>query len=91
MTLITKIKKLHFYASCTEWKNKFSFEIFGKGKDRNKWTGRQLWKRKLYFYKMSKKFGKPKLKVYHLIVKLIYPGKKELFDFIKAINLKKES
>ena len=39
---------------------------------------------------MSKKFGKPKLKVYHFNSKIDLSWKKELFDFIKAINSKKK-
>ena len=92
LTLITKDKKVAFlHASCTEWKNKFSFEIFGKtGKIEINGLGGSYGKEKLYFYKMSKKFGKPKLKVYHFNSKIDLSWKKELFDFIKAINLKKK-
>ena len=47
-------------------------------------------KEMLYFYKMSKKFGKPKLQVYRFDSKTDLSWKKELFDFTQAINLKKK-
>ena len=76
MTLITKIKVAFLHASCTEWKNKFSFEIFGKtGKIEINGLGGSYGK-EIYFYKMSKKFGKPKLKFIILIVKLIHLEKR---------------
>ena len=56
-----KVAFLH--ASWTEWKNMFSFEIFGtKGKLNIYGKGGSYGTEQLTFYKMSKKMGKPKEK-----------------------------
>ena len=48
------------HASCTEWKNKFLFEIFGQfGKIEINGLGKSYGEEKLILYKMSKKMGKP--------------------------------
>ena len=45
------------HASCTEWKNKFLFEIFGQfGKIEINGLGKSYGEEKLIFYKMSKKW-----------------------------------
>ena len=45
---------------------------------------------KLYFYKMSKNFGKPKLKVYRFVQKIDLSWKRELSDFVNSIKLNKK-
>ena len=53
------------HASCTEWKNKFLFEIFGQfGKIEINGLGKSYGEEKLILYKMSKKMGKPAKKVF---------------------------
>ena len=48
------------HASCTEWKNKFLFEIFGQfGKIEINGLGKSYGDEKLIIYKMLKKMGKP--------------------------------
>lgn len=48
------------HLSCTEWKNKFSFEIFGKsGKLEVSGLGKSYGIEKLTHYKMGKKMGPP--------------------------------
>lgn len=61
LTLETGNNKIAFlHASWTEWKNKFSFEIFGKkGKLNISGKGGSYGTEKLTFYKMSKKMSKP--------------------------------
>ena len=61
LTLETSNNKIAFlHASWTEWKNKFSFEIFGKkGKLNINGKGGSYGSEKLIFYKMSKKMLKP--------------------------------
>ncbi len=64
LTLRTHDNKVAFlHASWTEWKNIFSFEIFGtRGKLSIYGKGGSYGVEKLTFYKMSKKMGKPKEK-----------------------------
>ena len=66
LTLSTKDKKIAFlHCSCTEWKNKFSFEIFGKkGKIEISGLGRSYGQEKLILYKMKKNMGIPTQKVW---------------------------
>ena len=53
------------HASCTEWKNKFLFEIFGQfGKIEINGLGKSYGEEKLILYKMSKKMGIPTKKVF---------------------------
>ena len=64
------------HASCTEWKNKFLFEIFGQfGKIEINGLGKSYGEEKLIFYKMLKKMGKPKKKSLDFQKKIIL-GKK---------------
>lgn len=92
LTLKTKNNKIAFlHASCTEWKNKFSFEIFGKkGKLEINGLGGSYGLEKLYFYKMSKNFGKPKLKVWKYSSKFDVSWKNEILDFIKSIKFNRK-
>jgi len=80
------------HASCTEWKNKFIFEIFGKtGKIEINGLGKSYGKESLIFYKMSKKMGPPKKKQY--IFKNVKDNswKLELNDFYIDIVKKRKS
>jgi predicted dehydrogenase len=83
--LILKNKKdniAFLHASCTEWKNKFTFEIFGKfGKIEINGLGRSYGKENLIFYKMSKKMGIPKKKQYIFNMTKDHSWKLELEDF----------
>lgn len=92
MILKNRKNKLAFlHASCTEWKNKFIFEIFGKkGKLEINGLGKSYGKETLTFYKMSKKMGPPKIKKY-LFKNIDYSWKKEMLDFSKDILKKKNS
>ncbi|MDA7682057.1 Gfo/Idh/MocA family oxidoreductase [Verrucomicrobiales bacterium] len=61
ITLKTKGKQVAFLqASCTEWKNTFSFEIYGKkGKIDISGLGRSYGTEKITFYKMLPQMGPP--------------------------------
>ena len=78
------------HCSCTEWKNKFSFEIFGKtGKIEISGLGGSYGTEKLIFYKMKKKMGKPN------IYKWSFPEndnswRLEVEDFITKLDKKKQ-
>ncbi len=78
------------HCSCTEWKNKFSFEIFGKlGKLEISGLGGSYGKETLTFYKMKKKMGKP------TVYKWSFPSvdnswKDELNDFFEKIKRNKK-
>ena len=79
------------HASCTEWKNKFSFEIFGKkGKLEIRGLGGSYGKEKLLFYKMSKNLGKPKIKIWNFPSKTDLSWKSELSEFVKCIKFNKK-
>jgi len=64
MTLQTKEKKIAFlHVSCTEWKNIFSLEIYGrKGKLEITGLGGSYGKEKLIHYKMLPEMGVPEIK-----------------------------
>ena len=88
-TINNKVAFLH--ASCTEWKNKFSFEIFGKkGKLEINGLGGSYGEEKLYYYKMSKNLGKPSLKIWNYSSKKDISWKNELSDFIHSIKFNKK-
>jgi predicted dehydrogenase len=61
LMLKTRQKKVAFlHASCTEWKNTFSFEIYGKkGKIDINGLGGSYGVEKIHFYKMSPEMGPP--------------------------------
>ncbi|MDR3491470.1 MAG: Gfo/Idh/MocA family oxidoreductase [Gammaproteobacteria bacterium] len=61
LLLKTAEKKLaHLHASCTEWKNTFSFEIYGqKGKIDINGLGGSYGVERISFYKMSASMGPP--------------------------------
>jgi predicted dehydrogenase len=55
----------HLHASCTEWKNTFSFEIYGhKGKIDINGLGGSYGVERLSFYKMSKMMGPPETVIF---------------------------
>lgn len=79
------------HASCTEWKNKFLFEIFCKyGKIEINGLGKSYGNEKLILYRMSKKMGKPLIKEYKFSKKDL-SWKKELEEFYLDITKKRKS
>jgi predicted dehydrogenase len=74
------------HASCTEWKNMFSFEIYGKlGKIQIDGLGGSYGTEKLVYYKMLPQMGPPETTVWE------YPGEDkswalEFNAFVEAIN-----
>ena len=80
------------HASCTEWKNKFIFEIFGKdGKIEINGLGKSYGKETLIYYKMSKSMGIPKKNVYSFKNNENFSWKMELNDFYLDIIKKRKS
>jgi len=80
------------HASCTEWKNKFSFEIFGKtGKIEINGLGKSYGQESLTYYKMSKKMDIPNKKVILFPQSPNYSWKLELKEFYNDIKKKKKS
>jgi predicted dehydrogenase len=86
LTLKTHKNKIAFlHASWTEWKNLFSLEIFGtKGKLDINGKGGSYGKEQLTYYKMSKKMGPPKQKVWKYNNQDI-SWKNEINEFYKDI------
>jgi len=85
--LETKKKQLSmFHVSCTEWKNIFSFEIYGnKGKIEIEGLGKSYGIEKTKFYKMSNKMGPPETFIWE------YPmednsWETEIREFVKDIE-----
>lgn len=78
------------HVSCTEWKNMFSFEIFGKlGKLHIEGLGGSYGTEKLSFYKMLPTMGPPET----MIWEYPFPDNSwtlEVQDFIRSIELHKE-
>ena len=66
MVLHTAKKQVAFlHASCTEWKNTFSFEIFGKqGKIEVNGLGGSYGMERITFYKMSESMGPPETMIW---------------------------
>ena len=86
-------KVAYLHCSCTEWKNKFLFEIFfEKGKIEINGLGGSYGVETLILYKMKKQMGKPKVKKWKFNHK-DYSWMKEINYFLKNIrrNLKSES
>ncbi len=71
LTLTNKHGNIAFLqASCTEWKNTFNFEIYGKkGKLQIEGLGGSYGTEKLKFFSMSKKMGPPKTYIYKYLKK----------------------
>lgn len=88
--LENKKKNLFFlHASCTEWKNKFIFEIiFKNAKFVVEGLGASYGTEKLKYYQMKKKMGKPPLKEWQF-EKQDESWKKEINYFFNSIKKKK--
>jgi predicted dehydrogenase len=77
------------HVSCTEWKNLFSFEIYGRHtKLHIEGLGGSYGIEKLYHYQMKPEMGPPDTKLYE------FPGpdeswKKEMIEFEKDVELKR--
>ena len=91
LTLENKDHSLAFlHASCTEWKNKFIFEIFGKsGKIEINGLGKSYGQESLTYYKMSKKMGIPKKKFFLFKQNENYSWNLELKEFYRDIMNKR--
>ena len=78
------------HVSCTEWKNLFSFEIYGRdAKLHIEGLGGSYGVEKLYHYQMKPEMGPPDTKLYE------FPGpdeswRMELTEFEKDIQLKRK-
>jgi predicted dehydrogenase len=78
------------HASCTEWKNLFSFEIYGRHtKLHIDGLGGSYGVEKLYHYQMKPEMGIPDTKVYE------FPGpdeswQREMLEFEKDVQLKRK-
>jgi predicted dehydrogenase len=74
------------HASCTEWKNTFSFEIYGRqGKLHIEGLGGSYGVERLAYYRMLPQMGPPETTIWE------YPGEDrswelELTDFERAVN-----
>jgi len=91
LILKTPKKQVAFlHASCTEWKNTFSFEIYGRnGKIDINGLGGSYGVERLSFYKMSEKMGPPETFIWE------YPmaddsWEFELTEFIEDIKTKRQ-
>ena len=82
-------KTAWLHASCTEWKNMFSLEIYGRdGKLHMEGLGRSYGVEKLTYYKMLPQMGPPETSVWE------FPGeddswKIEMQEFFEDIRLKR--
>ncbi len=78
------------HVSCTEWKNLFSFEIYGRHtKLHIEGLGGSYGVEKLYHYQMKPEMGPPDTKLYE------FPGpdeswRKEMIEFEKDVALKRQ-
>jgi predicted dehydrogenase len=78
------------HVSCTEWKNLFSFEIYGRNaKLQIEGLGGSYGIEKLYHYQMKPEMGPPDMKLYE------FPGpdeswRSELSEFERDIQLKRK-
>ena len=61
-----------------------------KGKIEINGLGGSYGKERLYFYKMSKNFGKPELKIWNFQSKKDISWQNEIVDFIKSVNQNKK-
>lgn len=91
LILKTPQKQVAFlHASCTEWKNTFSFEIYGRcGKIDINGLGGSYGVERISFYKMSEKMGPPETFIWE------YPmaddsWEVELAEFVEDIKLKRQ-
>lgn len=78
------------HVSCTEWKNTFSYEIYGEtGKLHIEGLGGSYGVEKLYYYKMLPQMGPPETTIWEFP----FPDNSwnlELEEFIQSIELQKE-
>ena len=80
------------HTSCTEWKNKFIFEIFGKtGKIEINGLGKSYGPQTLTYYKMSKKMGIPKKTIFKYPDNPNFSWKLELKEFYEDIIKNRKS
>lgn len=91
LLLKTATKQIAFlHVSCTEWKNTFSFEIYGRsGKIEINGLGGSYGVERISFYKMSSQMGPPETFIWE------YPMEDnsweiEFEEFLKDIELKRE-
>ncbi len=91
MTLKTEKNQVAFlHASCTEWKNTFSFEIYGRlGKLEVQGLGGSYGVERLKYYKMAPEMGPPETIIYE------YPmadnsWQVEMTEFFEDINLQRK-
>jgi predicted dehydrogenase len=91
MLLKTSDKKVaHLHASCTEWKNTFSFEIYGKtGKIDINGLGGSYGLERLAFYKMLPEMGPPETQTWEFPM-ADDSWQVEMNEFIKDIELKRQ-
>lgn len=79
------------HASCTEWKNMFSFEIYGKrGKLSIDGLGGSYGMETLTYYKMRPEMGIPEVAIWKYNSKTDESWKRELDYFIQCITLHKK-
>lgn len=79
------------HVSCTEWKNMFSFEIYGKkGKLSIDGLGGSYGMETLTYYKMSSNMGIPEIATWKYNLKTDESWKRELDYFIQCIKLHKK-
>ena len=90
LILTYKKNKIAFlHASCSEWKNFFEFQIYGKkGKILISGKGGSYGQEKLILYKMKKKMGKPSVKEYFFNEDNNNSWEKEINNFYKRIKEK---
>jgi predicted dehydrogenase len=91
LILTYKKNKIAFlHASCSEWKNYFEFQIYGKkGKIFISGKGGSYGEEKLILYKMKKKMGMPSIKKYIFNEKKNNSWENEMNNFYSRI-IKKE-
>lgn len=91
MILKTPKKQVAFlHASCTEWKNLFSFEIYGKkGKIDIHGLGGSYGIERISFYKMSHKMGPPETFIWEFPM-ADDSWEVEFDEFLKDIELKRQ-
>jgi len=90
LILTYKKNKIAFlHASCSEWKNFFEFQIYGKkGKILISGKGGSYGQERLILYKMKKKMGKPSVKEYIFNENNNNSWEKEINNFYKRIKKK---
>ena len=87
--LQTAQKQVAFlHASCTEWKNMFSFEIYGRdGKLQVDGLGGSYGVERLTYYKMLPEMGPPETTIWEYPMAATIPGTLEFAEFLEDIRL----